>query len=579
LSFFDFAWSNSFSITQKDHTKLKVLVSQKYSHPFIGKDEYGYVLYLPKPIAKKNSYMLNGISFKNNSLDRQSLVRMFASSVHHLSVHTLTSDFAHYKQWAKGKDLNLAFFIIELIEDTAVRAYLKLRFKGLLHDVAYSNALTYLALVPNHGINSPSLQIQSAIISQLAVGLYKGLVSDRMKRDVEEIIRKLRNFENLLLQSCSSKEINWDNDRALIKWKIKLADKIYNILIRYGPSTEVATFPYTDSPGNSSIFRSSIELDLDTLAKALFEAYKVIGMQSDLNEVIKTIQVSSYKDQLLAIFSTWRAEERKRARLLNFYEKMGKQTEFDEYFFPDEDYAEYLRTYRLYAGTIRHVIDQLRLVRNSMDENTDQEVGMLDLQKVIQVLASQKMTTDVFARDEYLVRSKAWGILVDSSSSLKAFRNSARAVALCLSEVAKELTTSTGAWGLYSFDSRFSIVKDFSEDYNINVKSRIGGIVQGRLSYIPDAIRLTANIIRNSGKEANYIFVISDGIPNGYPGIEEKLRKTIKDVENAGVMLVGIGIGSKSIKKYFRTSLLVETPAELMKKFIRTYFEISASVV
>lgn len=578
MSFFDFAWSNSFSITQKDHTKLKVLVSKKYSHPFIGRDEYGYVLYLPKPVAKNNRYTLNGLSFRNNSLDRQSLVRMFASSVHHLSVHTLTSDFTQYKEWAKGKNMNLAFFIVELIEDTAVRAYLKLRFKGLLHDVAYSNALTYLALKPNHAIDYPSLKIQSAIISQLAIGLYKGFVSDSMKRDVEEIIRKLKNFENLLLQSCDGKEIHWDNEKTLIKWKLKLAEKIYDILIRYGAPTEVASFPYT-GPGNPNIFHSSIEPDLDKLAKALFEAYKVLGMQSDLNEIMKAIQVSSYKDQLLEVFSAWRAEESRRARLLNFYEKMGKRTEFDEYVFPDEDYAEYLRTFRLYAGTIRHVIDQLRIVRNAMDENTDQEIGILDMQKIIQVIASQKPATDVFATDEYLIRSKAWGILIDSSSSLKAFRSSARAVALCLSEVAKELTTSTGAWGLFSFDSRFSIVKDFSEDYSLNVKSRIGGMVQGRLSYIPDAIKLTANIIRNSGKEANYIFVISDGIPNGYPGIEEKLQKTIKDVENSGVILFGVGIGSKSIKKYFRNSLVVETPAELMKKFIRTYMEISASAV
>lgn len=177
MTFYDFAWSNTFSVTQQDDTKLKVLVSKRYDHPFIGGDGCGYVLCLPKPRAKRGEYSLSGLSFGKSSLDQQSIVRTFSTAVHHLSVHTLVSDFTQYREWAKGKDPNLTFFVIELVEDAAVRAYLKLRFKGLLHDMAYSNALTYLALKPNHAIDNPQLRIQSAIISYLAVGLYKGVVS------------------------------------------------------------------------------------------------------------------------------------------------------------------------------------------------------------------------------------------------------------------------------------------------------------------------------------------------------------------------------------------------------------------
>ena len=69
--------------------------------------------------------------------------------------------------------------------------------------------------------------------------------------------------------------------------------------------------------------------------------------------------------------------------------------------------------------------------------------------------------------------------------------------------------------------------------------------------------------------------VVSDGYPSGYDGIEKKLISTIKEVSKSGILLMGIGVDSNAIKQYFAVNCVLSTPYELMKTFVKSYFELS----
>jgi len=56
------------------------------------------------------------------------------------------------------------------------------------------------------------------------------------------------------------------------------------------------------------------------------------------------------------------------------------------------------------------------------------------------------------------------------------------------------------------------------------------------------------------------------------------LAESAKKIEKSGISVIGIGISSSAVKKYFRTHCVVENPYDLMKKFVRAFYEFSSTV-
>ena len=227
-------------------------------------------------------------------------------------------------------------------------------------------------------------------------------------------------------------------------------------------------------------------------------------------------------------------------------------------------------------GPIRLILDQLRNVKSALDDNVARS-GNLDLSKAIQVIATRSNDTDVFQREENETKSEAWAILIDSSKSLETFARDVQEIVVCLAEVAKDLIPSHNSWACYSFNENLYIVKDFSEIYGMRTKSRIGGLDSGLKTYLPDALRLAANRIKNATEEIKVLLVASDGFPLGYEGIDEELVETIEQINKSGIQLIGMGVGSSSIKKYFRSNCQISSPFDLMKQFVKIYIELSTS--
>lgn len=70
--------------------------------------------------------------------------------------------------------------------------------------------------------------------------------------------------------------------------------------------------------------------------------------------------------------------------------------------------------------------------------------------------------------------------------------------------------------------------------------------------------------------------VVSDGYPSGYNDIEKKLVSVIKELSKSSVYLLGVGVDSGAIKRYFPMNCVMSTPYELMKTFAKAYLELSA---
>jgi hypothetical protein len=573
MRFYNEVLSRTVEVRQSNFDDVRVLVSEDFRFPSIDGHRKGLVLRIPKPSKVRDGFLLNGVVLENNEIGRDLLMSVLMSSIEHLGVHSIVSDFSVYDQWRKAKEFNLACFVIDLIEDLCVKCYIKTNLQGLLRRIALVNAISYTLITTPSQVNSKQALIQSALLCHTIAGRYKYLLPFGLKKDLLSILAELRAFEKYLTASSFTLTRS-QKAEGVNNLKIQLADSIYGRLVKHGITRNTVCLVYSDRHGMAEERASSV-IDVDETIQMLADTCRALGLQLKKMPDEETIKTEFSKESSTVLYDL-ASEHHWKERMVQRYTRLAKEVEFDEITFPAEDYANYYRSYSKYRGTIRRIIDYISILKNDIDQNANQQIGLADLQEAIQVLASERMNNNIFIRDEYLRKEEAWCILLDTSASLTNFSITARDTALCLAEVAKEIMPGKGNWGLYAFSNNFVIVKDIEEEYNANVKARIGGLHRGGLSHIPDALKLGARILVSSGKEQMYLFLISDGLPSGYPGVEEKLRKDLKHIINAGISFIPIGVGSNGMQRYMRNaSILVETPLHLMSKFVRMYFEMS----
>jgi nitric oxide reductase activation protein len=281
--------------------------------------------------------------------------------------------------------------------------------------------------------------------------------------------------------------------------------------------------------------------------------------------------------EISQIFSAWASKETAEKKILESYKELGSESRFHCFEFPRENLSEYLQTKTILSNPIRRVLEKLRLYKNQSGEDYRHEVGLLDMQEAIQVIASRSQRTDVFVRDELQSREDAWAVLIDASHSLKFFTGEVRGITLCLSEVARELFPNQNAWAQFAFSDKFYVLKDFSEIYSNRIRARLGGLEHGGMSYIPDAMFLAAEALKRRTEELKLLVVVSDFFPSGYINAEDKLTQCVKKIEKSGMGVIGIGVKSRAVKNYFRIACVVDNPYDLMKKFVQAFFEFSST--
>ena len=558
LNFFDFAWSTASQITKKTHGEMRILLHDDLRYPYLGKDSRGFVLHLvkPKKLGEKCVYF-QGLKFNlQNPTHKNIIWYLFKSSVYHLAMHSHLSDFSVYSKWARGKSHNLSTFVISLIEDAIVNEHFKRSFEWVVPEIAYANAISFLLMKDVDKLSNNISRVMASILQECTLGKVKGKLGDDMLTDVSATTSILRGI----------------GQNPTVDSRIDAANKIYNALAVYGETFEVPSLLYVECHGTNDLFYERHVPKEEEIQPILTDALNALNSEIKNEAVLQSLKESESNQVLMA----WQEQENYKLKILKDYAQIGKDSLFEDFEFPAEDYAEFQRRREILGGPIRRIMYQLRLLKNVGGEDFRQESGFVDLQEAIQVIASKSQRTDIFVREELQTREDAWSILIDASHSLNMFKGEVRGIALCLAEVAKMLILNQNSWGMYAFNNKFYVIKDFSERFNAQVKARIGGLTHGGLTYLPDAVLLAAQALTKRLEEARVLVVVSDFFPSGYEGAEEKLKESIKKIERMGVGVIGIGVQSRAVKEYIRTNCVVESPYDLMKKFTKAFIEYSA---
>jgi len=561
LNFFDFALSTAHQITKKSSDKLKILLHDDLRYPYLGKDSRGFVLHLVKPKKlDEKRVCFQGLKFNlQNPTHKKIIWYLFKASVYHLSMHSLLSDFSLYSKWARGKNSNLSTFVISLLEDAIINKHLKQSFRWVLPEIAYANTVSFLRMKDVKELSNGISRIMASILLNYSLGKVKGSLEDDMLTDVKAITSILQKI----------------GENPTADEKLDAATKIYDAMTVYGETFEVPSLLYAESHGTNDLFYEQSMPNEEEIQQLLVEALTALDTEIKDEEQLKTVLQSLKENEAQQVFTAWQEYENSKLKILRDYVEIGKGTRFEDFEFPKEDYTEFQRRREVLGGPIRRILYRLRLLKNVGGEDFRQESGFVDLQEAVQVIASKSQRTDIFMREELQTREDAWSILIDASHSLNMFKGEVRGIALSLAEVAKMLILDQNSWGMYAFNNKFYVIKDFSEKYDSRVRARIGGLTHGGFTYLPDAVLLAAQALIKRLEEARVLVVVSDFFPAGYEGAEEKLKENIKKIERMGVGVIGVGVNSRAVKQYLRTNCVVEGPYDLMKKFTKVFMEYS----
>jgi hypothetical protein len=426
----------------------------------------------------------------------------------------------------------------------------------MLPETAYANTISFIRMKDPKALSNNISRVMTSTLLNLIFGKVKGNLNDKMLSDIKAVTS--------VLQKISEKPTAVE--------RLDAATRIYDSVAGYGEPFEVPSLLHTESHGTNDFFYTQHIPKEEEIQQHLPDALASIEPEIK-NEQHSSLLQDLKEGEAQQVLRAWLEYENGKSKILSEYRVIGKDTRFEGFEFPAENYVEYLRKRTVLSSPIRRILHQLRLLKNVGGEDFRQESGFIDLQEAIQVIASKSQRTDIFAREELQTREDSWSILIDASHSLNMFKGEVRGIALCLAEVARTLILDQNSWGMYAFNNKFYILKDFSERYNTRVKARIGGLTHSGFTYLPDAILLAAQALTKRVEEARMLVVVSDFFPAGFDSAEEKLRENVRKIERMGVGVIGIGVNSYAVRQYIRTSCIVESPHDLMKKFTKVFIE------
>jgi hypothetical protein len=373
---------------------------------------------------------------------------------------------------------------------------------------------------------------------------------------------------------------SFTDDRLRLAQELDRAvDLIVSALESHGPFIEVPALPHTEHRGPCSVFRGGKLSSEDEISEGFRDSLVTLGLPEASEGSLESFWTKEIDAETLQAFDSGFYLKVKEEKVLAKVSEYLGGTRLRAAFFPETDYTQYLRTRILLSGGTRRLLDSLRVAQDALDEDPGKEMGQLDLTAVIQVLASRKPATDVFMKDEYLSRSFSWGVLLDASTSMRVKGEFGRALVICIAEATKELLSDPGSWGLFAFNDNFYVLKDLSETYSSRVRARIGGLKFDGLSLLPDAVRVAGSILSKRYDEQRFLIVISDGWPYGYSDIEAALKQSIEDLEKRGVIVIGVGIETERMKRFFKLNSPIYSEKDLVRKFAKIYVDASSSAL
>lgn len=380
--------------------------------------------------------------------------------------------------------------------------------------------------------------------------------------DIWENVRnvELKLMSKIRKNSCNVNDLKFLgmlNEEKITKMKINILDNPDGILLfanwlyTHRGFLPLENLPYCE--------RHDMRQQLQTLQNTLdFEPYGL------------------FQKNVASLDELWLGDAQLKSKILRKYKKNLKDLNFDTIVIPQGNIHNFLQIKEKISPLLKRISQQMRMVANFSDEPRIGQIGNLNMQMVIQSIASESQSIDVFERDEIRRVEEAWVILIDNSASMGLRFKQIKEFTVCIAESANDLAGKSDAWALFSFNTDFRIIKDFEEKYTHEVQARIGSLENNGLSLLPDAIELTRRILMTDTREKKYIFLITDGHPSGYEKITQYLTTVTKKLDASGISLIAIGV-SKSTAKRFRNNVRGSSNlGQLVAKFITAYKTVSS---
>jgi hypothetical protein len=569
LGFIDFAWSISL---QKDDTKVKIIEDANIDQPTLRVDDVGFCIKIPTPKSSEDGKVkFLGNEFPDDTPGKIKVGRMFRASIFHLSTHTLVP-FSIDKASPKESDSKVEAFAKSTITDAYVNSYLQEKSPDSLKDIAYANALAFQKIKSTSRIYNTATRVMTALLKRLWIDPSKNEPDSDENLIINKIADSVTKLRATFSDSIRNNKI--DTDEIFDEYFTKIA----GLLDPLGPFLEAPSFRHTESLGPCSIY-TNIESSNLSFQEIFCSSLSLLKSPIVSFENLDKLWKPEQDVEALQAFNSDRYQKEREQKILSRIEPYLKVTQFKSISFPEEDYTQYLRARSLVQGASRRLLEILRSAFNYLDEDPRQEMGQLDLTAVIQSLASNKPATDVFVLDEYLKPSFAWSILFDVSTSMKVKGEYGRALAIAIAEAAKELMLDATSWTFFAFSSKLYLLKDSNESYSKRVRARIGGLKFEGLTFIPDAIQVAGKMLAKRFEEQRCLIVISDGWPNGYENMPAVLKKCVDSLLNKNVIVIGIGVETDRMGKFFKLHSSIYTQKDLVNKFGSLYANASAKAL
>ena len=508
-TFLDIIYKIFYDTAQRDFKDVRLLLSEKFFFPSI-QFEPKIEVRIPIPKKTDNGIIYSGYLFKDSPQELIIAWSYFLATVYHLAAHIAVSNYSLYNKWIENKTPQIFWRVIDFIEDEAVERYLLSTNPDVWDNLSRIRNNHYQYNRFNKTESKFTFNIGSKTINSI-----------KQEMSNEELISFDKEHQNNLL-----------------RWASELY-KNRQILHDDAPSY------YEQHNSKQSLILQKNHMEFSPSGK--FE------------NTIKKLNFLYLEEK---------------DRIENILHKIRKDVvglNFDEIIVPSEDIYEYFKLKEKNKKILKKIREQIRTVYNNAEDPQSNYYGEIDMEMAIQAIASNSQDyAEVFNKSEEQRIEETWAILIDNSASLKLRFEQVKDFMLCLAEASDELTGPAGSWGLYSYDQKFSILKDHKGKYNQDAKARFGGLHSGGLSYTPDAILLAGRMLSSNPADLKHLFVFTDDFPTGLWNYDQKLSLAIKQVERMGVDVIGIGL-SPNISKYFSDSCWGVNIRDLVDKFVRIY--------
>jgi hypothetical protein len=559
MGFAEYARATSF---EKDQLKVKYVLSEDEEYPRLNEDQYGFTITLPSPKTDEETITFLGYRFPDIPASRRQVSQLFRAAVYHLSGHTLTWDNSDYVGWIEGKNAILSTFVVSLLEDLRVNAYVSAWYPDKIRDLSLAGALMLKRLRAIDNIRIKATRLMTSMMVYANTGLRR-YCSAKDQGTIDPVFNKMEGFKDSILESLVDEEMDINPQ------KMEAADFIYTALLKHGPIIEAPSPPFAENLGPSSLFPPMKVVPSETLSRLQVECLEGLGGAQLTGGQQSWMKAAEAEE--LQVFSSFLLEKEKQSKILRKYDEFAAYSRFNSMGFPNKDYTEYLRARTRCKRSINKMTAILTWAMNMYMEDIHNKHGILDLTDAIQVIASKSERTDVFLLDEKIKQSFAWAIVIDTSMSMRNVRDYTLETAIILAESAGKVLMDMTAWSVFAFNDRLEIVKDFSEPYNTRVKARLGGLTFKGLSYMPDAIEIAGRALMERREELKVMMVISDGWPYGYSNIYPATSTIINELEASNMAVIGIGSQSRRMEFIFNAHCTSYTLKEFITRFSRRY--------